>query len=365
MVFILSQFKNVLETVGFILLGLLSLTFMIVIHELGHYLAGKALGFKILEFGIGFGPPIFKRVNKKNGELFSIRPIPLGGFCKFESEDEESDSPTAFDNKPAWKRIVVLSAGALSNLVSALIIVTIFFSIFGQVMLKVEHINPDSPNPLRKGDVFLKINGRTLNILEANDAFSLLKKSQDTADVIILRNGKKERITINKYYYTVGEFDEDGQFIPTLVDGEEQTNYGFGFVGSVSIQKISFGLSLERAFPFIFFVVYKVFEILGRLFTGGIGLNALGGPVTTIQVMTEASRAGISTLLYAIAIISANIAVMNLLPIPALDGARILFCVIEIIRKKPVSKKMQAIIHTIGFFVIILLAILIDVLKFI
>ncbi|HQC54189.1 MAG TPA: site-2 protease family protein [Clostridia bacterium] len=367
MVFLLSNFIDVLQTTGYIILGLLALTSMIIIHELGHYVAGKALGFKIIEFGVGFGPPVYKHINKRNGEIFSIRPIPLGGFCRFESEDDEyeSNSPTAFDNKPAWKRIIVLASGALFNLISALIIISIFFSVFGQVMLKVEHVYPDSENHIMKGDIVLKVNGHNLNVLETNDAFVLLKSSQDTADIVVLRNGKQENITINKYNYIVGEFDENGNFTPTLVDEKEQTNYGFGFVGTISVQKISFGLSLERAFSFTFFVVYKVFEIFGRLLTGKLGIDALGGPVSTIQVMTNASRSGIATLLYAISIISANIAVMNLLPIPALDGARIVFCIVEIITKKPISKKVQGIIHTIGFLAIILFAILIDVLKFI
>lgn len=360
---ILANATEVFTTIGFIIVGLLALTFMIVIHELGHYLVGKLLGFKILEFGIGFGPPLFKRKNKKNGEIFSIRPIPLGGFCRFESEDENSDSPTAFDNQPAWKRILTLLAGATFNLISAFIIISIFFAVFGQVTLKVDNVFPDSVNKFEKGDVFLTVNGRQLNILEAQDSTKLLSKAGETAVVVVLRNGKTERFTITKSDYQLGKFDENGVFEPDLIEGKPQMKHGFGISTSIGVHKLSYGLSLKRTFSFTFFVVYKVFEIFGRLFTGKIGVETLGGPVTTIKVMTDASRSGPATLLYAVSIISANLAVMNLLPIPALDGSRIIFCIIEMIRRKPISKKIQGIVNAIGFIALITFAILIDILK--
>ncbi|MDD4120372.1 MAG: M50 family metallopeptidase [Clostridia bacterium] len=358
-------FVGVLESIGYILLGLLALMFMIVIHELGHYISGKLLGFKVVEFGIGFGPPIFKKTNKKSGEIFSIRPIPLGGFCRFEEEEGESLSPTAFNNQPAWKRIIVLFSGALFNFISALIIITIFFSAYGQVVLSVDNMYPDSANSngvLQKGDIFLKINNRNLNILEAGDAYEKFSESDGALEVTILRNGEKIKTTIIKGEYTVGTFDEYDNFIPSET-GEKFTGYGFS--GTLSTQKLPFFDSIARAFSYMFFIVFKIFQIFGRLFTGKIGLNSLGGPVSTIQLMTEAGKAGFASLTFVVSVISANLAVMNLLPIPALDGSRIVFCLIEIIRKKPVSKKIEGIIHTVGFFMLILFAIFIDLYRFI
>lgn len=362
--FFMASFVEVLVTVGYVLLGLLALMFMIVIHEAGHYLAGKLLGFRIMEFAIGFGPAIFKKKNKKNGEIFSVRIIPLGGFCRFEDEDDSSSSPTAFNNQPAWKRIIVLFSGALFNFISALIIITIFFTAYGQVVLKVENIYPDSINAsgaIQQGDIFLKTNNKTLNILESDDAFKSFSESDDELDVVILRDGKRIKTKIIKSDYTLGSFDENNTFTPLEIN---ETYHGFGFSGAIAIKQFSFFASIGRAFSYMFFLVYKIFAIFGRLFTGKIGLENLGGPVSTIQVMTEAGRAGFASLTFIVSIISANLAIMNLLPLPALDGSRIVFCLLEIIRKKPISKKIEGMIHTIGFFALILFAIFVDFYRF-
>ena len=363
--FSLVTFIGVLETIGYIMLGVLALMFMIVIHELGHFISWKLLGFRIMEFGIGFGPPIFKKINKKNGEIFSVRPIPLGGFCRFEEEDGESKSPTAFNNQPAWKRIIVLFSGALLNFISALIIISIFFAAYGQVVLSIDNMYPDSVNSngvLQKGDVFLKVNNKNLNILEAGDAYKKFAEADGDLEVTILRNGEKIQTTIKKGEYTIGSFDENNNFIPSET-GEK--SYGYGFSGVLSPRKLPFIDSIGRAFSYMFFIVLKIFQIFGQLFTGKIGLNSIGGPVSTIQLMTEASKAGFASLTFVVSIISANLAVMNLLPIPALDGSRIVFCIIEIIRRKPVSKKVEGIIHTVGFLMLILFAVFVDLYRFI
>lgn len=365
MIFINATFLGVLSTIGYILLGLIALMFMIVVHELGHYLAGKILGFKIAEFGIGFGPAIFKRVNKKNGEIFSIRPIPLGGFCRFEDEDDNSSSPSAFNNQKAWKRIIVLFSGAFFNFISGLIIITIFFASYGQLTLKVDNIYPDSVNAtnlsLEKDDVIIRVDGKQLNILEGQDALSPFQKAKDRIEIVVIRDGQRKKIFIEKSDYTLGTFDAQGEFEES---NPVEKKYGFGFSGALNTQKFDFFSSISRAFSFMFFIVYKIFEIFGRLFTGEIGLNSLGGPVSTIQVITQASQAGFASLTFVVSIISANLAIMNLMPLPALDGSRIVFCIIEMIRKKPINKKIEGIIHTIGFILLILFAVFIDLFKF-
>ena len=151
-IFLAVTAAEVFKYIGYVIVALLALMVMIVVHELGHYTAGKLLGFKIDEFAIGFGPKIFKHTNKKTGELFSIRPFPIGGFCAFHGEDEEGalldengekvrdasgnivKDPDAFNNKPAWKRLIVLFSGAFMNFISAIFIITIFFTAYGQVL---------------------------------------------------------------------------------------------------------------------------------------------------------------------------------------------------------------------------------------
>ena len=124
-------FAGVMEWIGYVLLALIALMIMIIIHELGHYTAGKLLGFEIKEFGIGFGPAIYKH-KFNNGEILSVRPIPLGGFCSFLGEDEDNINPKAFNNQKPWKRIIVLFSGVFFNFLSAIVLLSIFFSCFGK-----------------------------------------------------------------------------------------------------------------------------------------------------------------------------------------------------------------------------------------
>lgn len=365
-----ASFEQVMTTIGYVLLALCALMFMVVIHELGHYLAGKLLGFKINEFGIGFGPPIFKRTNKKTGEVFTIRPIPLGGFCAFEGEDDaENKNPAAFENQPPWKRLIVLFSGAFFNLVSGWIIIVIFFSAYGQVLPEVVNVYADSPNAavLEEGDVFLKVGGKQMNVLMAEDATKMFSEAGDTVETVVLRDGKRVTITLSKGTCVAGTYDADGNFAPTVNEetGEVETYYGFGFTSVSYAVKLPFFLALGRSFSFMFFLVYKILAILGSLITGQIALNTVGGPVTTITVMTQAASSGFATFSYVICLISANLAVMNLLPIPALDGSRMLFCLIEWIFRKPINKKVEAILHTVGFVLIFAFAIFADIFQFV
>lgn len=367
MILLSATFAEVMTTIGYVCIAILSLMFMVVVHESGHYLAGKLLGFKILEFSIGFGPAIFKKKNKKNGEVFAIRPIPLGGFCQFEDEDEASDSPTAFNNQKPWKRIIVLFSGALFNFISAWIIITLFFTFYGQILPTVAYVYEDSANVsvLQEGDAFLRVNGKQVNILLASDAAEYFSEG-DTAEVVVLRDGKRVTLTLSKADYVLGELDEDGNFIASVDEnGVVQTHYGYGFSSMTTPVKLNFFTAFGRSFSFMFFLVWKILWILGQLITGKLGMENVGGPITTIKVMSEASSGGFAVLSYVICIVSANLGVMNLLPLPALDGSRIVFCLIEWIFKKPINKKVEAVIHTAGFVLLFCFAIFADVFHFI
>jgi len=357
-----------MTTIGYIGIAVLAIMAMVVVHELGHYLAGKLLGFKILEFNVGFGPPIFKRVSKKTGEIFAIRPIPLGGSCVFEEEDGESKSPTAFNNQASWKRLIVLFSGAFFNLIAALIVITFVFTFQGQILPTVDNLIPNAEggySTLQKGDAFLSVNGKQVNILLADDYTRLFSNTGDTITVKVLRGGKAVSLTLNKTDIQVGRYDESGNFIPELnEDGEVKTYVGFGFQNGLSYVKLNFFRAFARSFSFMFFLVFKILSILGSLLTGKLGVENAGGPITTINVLSQSVSGGLGILMYTVCIISANLAVMNLLPIPALDGARMVFCTIEWIFKKPIKKSVEAVIHLSGFFLMIMLAILLDVMHF-
>jgi len=363
-----ATFAGVMTTVGYVLIAILALMFMVVIHEFGHYLSGKLLGFKINEFAIGFGPALFKKRSKKTGELFSIRILPLGGYCQFEDEEDDSTSPTAFNNQAPWKRLIVLFSGAFFNFVSGLVIITLFFTFYGQLLPSVANVYEDSANQtiLQEGDVFLRVDGKQMNVLLAEDVSAAFSNAGETMDVVVLREGERVHLTLQRADYVLGTYDNEGNFVPELdTNGNPITKYGFGFTSALSAVKLDFFSALGRSFSFMFFLVYKIVLILWMLLTGKMGMENAGGPITTISVISEASKSGFAMLSYVVCLISANLAVMNLLPIPALDGSRMVFCIIEWIRKKPINKKIEAVIHMVGFVLIFGFAIFADVFHWI
>lgn len=347
---------EVFKYIGYIIVALLGLMVMIVIHELGHYLAGKALGFKIDEFALGFGPAIFKRTNKKNGEVFSIRPFPIGGFCAFHGEDEEgADDEGAFNKQKPWKRLIVLFSGALFNFLSAILIITIYFTAYGQILPVVQDsfaVN-GVENVFQAGDILLSVDGRQINIMTTDDVAATFERIGDGSEVKVLRDGKTVKITVTKGDYVLSD--------EYLEEGEDPNKTGLGIVYGLESAKIGFWRSLGRSFGFSFFIVFKVLASLGALLTGQIGLEAAGGTITVIKTIADVSATGFGGFLYVVAIISANLAVMNLLPIPALDGSRMVFTLIEMIFRKPVPRKIEAVIHAVGLVLLLLLAVFLDI----
>lgn len=422
---------EVFTYIGYVIVALLALMAMIVIHELGHYTAGRLLGFKIDEFAIGFGPAIFKRKIKKTGVLFTIRPFPIGGFCSFHGEDEEGalldekgervkdengnivKDPDAFNNQKPWKRLIVLFAGAFMNFISAIVIITIYFAAYGQPLPNVVRVYPSQSNEsvFEEGDVILNINGKQVNIVSDEDIANAFSKVGDSAKFKVLRNGKRISISASKFYYSpfddneyittingeelphaihyeqlgllaVANTDEPLSLVVVSYDGEGNIisssnvsvqrgknpddtagyySYGFGISRSLTRAKLPFFLALGRSFGFCFFIVFKILASLGALITGKIGAEAAGGTLTTIGVMAKVSSLGFDSFLYVVAVISANLAVMNLLPFPALDGSRMLFTLIEMIFRKPVPRKVEAVIHTVGIILLIILAVFLDI----
>ena len=382
---------EVFTYIGFILLALVALMFMIVVHESGHYFAGKLLGFRIDEFAIGFGPPIIKKRNKKTGELFTVRILPLGGFCAFRGEDEDgglsasdmervytrggaacaaaasagadareadrtkADEGIPFNRQKPWKRLIVLFSGALFNFLSAIFIITIYFTAYGQILPVVSDVydvNGES-NVFLPGDVILAKDGLQVNIMTQDDVANAFEDVKTGTKYKILRDGKAMTVTATVGSYTLGE--------EYLDDGESPEKTGVGIVYGVESVKLGFFRSLGRSFGFSFFIVFKILASIGALLTGQVGLEAAGGTITVITTIANLSASGFGSFLYVVAIISANLAVMNLLPIPSLDGSRMLFTLIEMIFRKPVPRKVEAVIHTVGMILILLLAVFLDI----
>ena len=362
----LTSFKEVTGYIGYILLAILILLIMITAHEAGHYFAGKLFGFGIEEFAIGFGPKLFSR-KKKDGEVFSVRLFPFGGFCSFRGEDGDLLDKTAFNSFSPWKRIIVLFAGAFTNFILSLLIITVMFCAYGQTAFTVGKVQVNSnyavEKSLQDGDIILSANGKTVFL--STDLMNALKdkKQGDGVEFTVKRQGKTEKITVILRADTTFESVEDMASVYRALGVEHSVKDGK--VASAEFYtttvKLSFFEILYKSPQFALKLAGSIFTVLGQLLTGKIGISSMGGTVTTIAMTADVIKVGgFKYFLYMTAFIGVNLAVFNLLPFPALDGARIVFCLIEWVRKKPVSRRVEGIIHTVGFVLLILFAVFVD-----
>ena len=370
----LLSFSSVMSTIGSVLIAVLILLVMITVHEFGHYIAGKALKFRINEFAIGFGPGLFRHTSKKTGEVFSVRLLPLGGFCAFEGEDGDEDeeneiSENAFTRKAPWKRIIVLLAGPLMNYVLAVFLIIISMFAFGQMVFRVDGIvTEDVPQQyleysLEDGDLILQAEGTRIYL--TSDFASALngRKEGEKVNFLVFRDGAEKEIEVmlRADCSFRNSADVSGLWKALGVDINESNYY------KLSIENYRFGFweTLGRSFAYSGRIAGTIFKVLGELLTGNLGLNAMGGPVTTIKLTSRIATQSWQNFFEIAAYIGVNLAVFNLLPIPALDGSKIVFCLIEWIFRKPVPRKIEAIIHAVGFVLILAFAVILDVLQFV
>ncbi len=457
-----NNFLDVWSSIGSVLLAILILLIMITVHEFGHYLMGKLLKFKIDEFSIGFGPPIFKKKRKKSDEIFSIRLLPLGGYCAFAGEDEleeerkekkrkkkkkgtmsedtpaaepftelsegtkaetadtilltdtpaqedggegtetveKADEPLAlpaaegeeapaatlppakgsddglFDHKKPWQRILVLFAGAFMNYILALLFIVILFASYGQSLIKIGGVAPSEQSPaeysFQPDDILISLNGKSIYI--PTDLYYGLngKKEGDIVKFGVFRkqeDGSYKRQTVEimvRSDVKVKNSTDYGTVWPALGVGIEERGESKYFMVSTVYHHFGFFESIGRSFMYSFKLSGSIFRVFGELLTGKIGIRTLGGPVTTIKTTSQMLEAGgFRGFLEITAFIGVNLAVINLMPIPALDGSKIVFTVIEWIRKKPISRKVEAIIHAVGIVLLFAFAIVVDVLQFV
>lgn len=361
---LLLSFASVMQSIGYVVLAIVVLLIMITVHEFGHYVAGKAFGFGIEEFAIGFGPKLYSRT-RKSGEIFSVRALPIGGFCAFKGEDEDDEDPKAFNNRKPWQRIIVLVAGALMNYFLALLLIFVLFGAYGRPAYAVIEREPPAfqsaaedgvlDNYLKEGDVILTMNGR--RVYMATDLMRAVdkKKGGDLLHVTVIRNGETVELEVKLRRSTSFTNIEDTDALLTAL--------GLRSLGATNV-RVGFFASIGNGFEYSFRIAGTIFTVLGQLLTGRLGLSSLGGTITTVSVTADAIRmGGFNYLLMMSSFIGVNLAVFNLLPIPALDGSRVVFTVIEWIRKKPINRKVEAAIHFGGFVFLIGFAVLVDILQ--
>ena len=364
---IMASFGEVMGYIGYVLIAVLVLLVMITVHEFGHYITGKIFKFDIKEFAIGFGPKLFSK-KKKNGEIFSLRLLPLGGFCAFSGEDEESQLPNAFNNKKPWQRIIVLISGALMNYIFALLIIAVTFFSFGQPGLVTYDVD-DSPVVSQEycfndKDVIISANGNSVYMI--TDLMKAVQNRQvgDRLPFIVRRGGVDTLVMIelraDTNFINIEDYEKLYTALGIHYELDQMGNMTKGGLYSTSI-KTGFFQTIGNSFDYSFKLAGSIFTVIGQLFTGALGLKSMGGTITTISMTANAIKVGgLRYLLNITSLIGVNLAVFNLLPIPALDGSRVLFTGIEWIRKKPLNRRVEAIIHGVGLLLLFAFAILVD-----
>lgn len=320
---------------------------LIFIHELGHFIAAKLSGVYVIEFALGMGPKI---ISKKWGEtVYSLRLFPIGGFCSMEGEDECVDSERSFSKKKPWKRLIILVAGAFMNiLLGFALLVGLNATTDAFIIPKIEQVQTNSAaeeSGLLSGDRIIRANGRNINIMEDFSWEIENNKNPDgTLNLVVENNGKSREISVT----------------PKETDG--QKTYGI----MLTTQKNSFVKTIKNSFYKTIFYSRVIIDSLFDLVTGKASFSQVSGPVgivheigTAVETVQQTGIEGIKTLIALTILLTINLGVFNLLPLPALDGGRILFVIVEMIRRKPVPVEKEAIVHFIGIVLLLGLSVII------
>ncbi len=339
-----------METVGTIVITLLVFGFLIFIHEFGHFITARIFGVTVKEFSIGMGPKLMWYESKKNGTVYSLSMLPIGGYVAMAGEDEESDDPNSFDKKPAWQRFIITIAGASVNIIAgflAMIILTAFITIGGTTVANFmepeQGVLSTSEQGLMAGDKIIKVGDRTVTIADEL-AYEILHNGHEPIDLTVIRNGETVVLT-------------DIVFPKQTESGQTMGSMDFRIY---AIEK-DFLTTISYSFTRSCLIVRMVWESLFDLITGRFTFEAVSGPVGIGSTIGEAAAAGPTSLLYIVVLISINLGVMNLLPIPALDGGRLLTILIEMVTRKKLPKNIEAAINGIGLLVLLGLSLLIMV----
>ncbi|MGB9792710.1 MAG: RIP metalloprotease RseP [Thermacetogeniaceae bacterium] len=340
----------------FLILSLIILGFLIVVHELGHFVVAKIVGIHVDEFSIGFGPKLISIKSTKDQTMYSLRLFPLGGYVKMAGMEPDDERIDGFNKKPLKARFAVVSAGSITNFFVAIVLFIIVFSVIGipipSTANVVGDVIPGSPADkagLRAGDRILRVND--IDTPTWNDIATKIHYSDGRKiNLMIERNGRERFIEVTPQYNPKTQTSQIG--IKQVIKWEKQS-----FTRAVM-------LGLERAFGFSKLILVGIYGMI----TGSIPPNEITGPVGITQMIGDAAREGLGYLLSFTAILGINLAIVNLLPIPSLDGSRLLFLCIEGIRGKPIDPQKENLIHLIGLALLMVLFLLItynDILRLI
>ena len=328
-----------------VLFAILFFGFIIALHEFGHFSTAKLFGMRVNEYSIGMGPALLKKT--KGETQYSLRLLPIGGFVALEGEDEDSDDPRAFGNQKAWKRFIVIAAGATLNIILGLVLIGIMLGVTGSVpTTTVSDVSDElaaAENGVHIGDKIVSIDG--VRVFSSRDLYYCLFRSEDDSyDIVLKRDGQKLSLTD----------------VPVQYSAEQ--GYCSFIVGS---EKVGFLNSISGTFRETLSMSKMIFLSLVDMIRGHYGLKDMSGPIGTINIVADTAIESVKTsdygsIIFILAFITVNIGIVNLLPLPALDGGRLFFILIEMIVRKPVPKKFEAVVHAVGLVLLLALMALIS-----
>ncbi len=320
---------------------------LIFVHEFGHFVTAKLCGIKVNEFAIGMGPAFFKK--QKGETLYSVRVFPIGGFCAMEGEDEDSEDERAFNNQPAWQRAIVLAAGSIMNLLTAIVLMIIIAFYMGQATTTIDVVNDGSPAyeaGIMAGDEIIMIEDK--EITEWKDLQTIVGENEgEEITFTVLRDGQETDIAVTP------EYDKEA---------------GRSLVGVTPTMARNPVKAVGAGIQDTWDMTVMMYDLIGQLFTGDVSAKELSGPVGIVYVVNDSAKMGLIYVVYLAALLSLNLAVINMLPFPALDGGRLLFLLIRKITGKRVTDEMEGKIHFIGIMLLFALMIYVtwnDIIRFI
>ena len=320
----------------YILLALLMLGVLIIVHEFGHFLAARLCGIEVVEFSMGMGPLLLQKKDKR-GTQFSLRLLPIGGYCQFYDEEEGKREERAFSRQKIWKRAVTIASGPLMNFAVAILTIVLYLSALGlktpiPVIEEVE--GPALEAGLMAGDEVLAVNGEAVSDTGAVSQ-AITQSAGEAVTMTVRRGGVELSRSITPVY------------------DEELGRYRVGMTFAQARMRVPLTQSVPFSVSYNAESLTMIVDALRSIITRGEGTENVTGPVGTVVVISDVTQqGGVDVYLQLLAMVSVNLGVMNLLPIPGLDGSRLLFLLVEAIRRKPVRKELEGAIHAAGFILL-------------
>ncbi|MGF0102276.1 RIP metalloprotease RseP [Bariatricus sp. SGI.019] len=327
-----------------IILAIIIFSFIVFFHEFGHFILAKKNGIDVEEFAIGMGPALCSKEYK--GTKYAIRLFPIGGYCAMGEDEAATDSPNNFNNKSVWARIFVIAAGPIFNFILAFVFAVILTAMVGYdppVVREVEQGYPAAEAGIQKGDTIVKMGNKKINIYREISIYNQFHQGEDV-EITYIHDGKKQTVTL------IPKMDEESGYTRIGITGSGNT-------------KANIFTSIQYGVYEVKFWICTTLESLKMLITGQIGADQLSGPVGIVSVVDNTYQQSksyglfivIAQMLNIAILLSANLGVMNLLPLPALDGGRLVFLFVEAIRRKRIPPEKEGYVHLVGIALLMVL----------